>query len=87
MFFSRKCDILSWHSFSVPWGDFSGDIQVTGDDKKGNVYLRLKRGGEAINKHGQKVSLVDGMYMQGISHALEIGEWCRKKIKEYEVRN
>jgi hypothetical protein len=67
---------------SIDWEQFSGDIEVKGDDLKGNISLGLRTGKMVSSKNGPDRYVPDTFYISAISGALEIERICRKRIKE-----
>ncbi|OGD66966.1 hypothetical protein A2442_00155 [Candidatus Campbellbacteria bacterium RIFOXYC2_FULL_35_25] len=67
---------------SIDWEQFSGDIEINGNSKKGNIILQM-RTGKIVNEENESRKYVpDVIYISGIKGALAIGEICRKRIKE-----
>jgi len=67
---------------SVDWEQFSGDIQVTGDDQKGHITLGMRTGKMVSSKNGPDRYVPDELYISGIPDVFEIEQICRKRIKE-----
>jgi hypothetical protein len=67
---------------SIDWEQFSGDIEVSGDELKGNISLGLRTGKMVSSKNGPERYVPDTFYISGIKGALEIERICRKRIKE-----
>ena len=67
---------------SIDWEQFSGDILLTGNEKKGNISLQLRTGQMVNNKNSSNRYVPDVIYISEIPHALEVVEICRKRIKE-----
>ena len=67
---------------SIDWEQFSGDIEVTGDDQKGNIKLGLRSGKMVSSKNGPDRYVPDELYISGIPGVFEIEKICRKRIKE-----
>ena len=67
---------------SVDWEQFSGDIEVTGNDQKGNITLGMRTGRMVSSKNGPDRYVPDSLYISGIPFAFEIEQICRKRIKE-----
>jgi hypothetical protein len=67
---------------SVDWEQFSGDIEVTGNEQKGNITLGMRTGKMVSSKSGPDRYVPDELYISGIPNAFEIEEICRKRIKE-----
>lgn len=67
---------------SVDWEQFSGDIEVKGDEKKGNIKLGMRTGKMVSSKNGPDRYVPDELYISGIPYVFEIEQICRKRIKE-----
>jgi hypothetical protein len=67
---------------SVDWEQFSGDIEVTGNEQKGNIKLGLRSGKMVSSKNGPERYVPDEIYISGIQNVSEIEESCRRRIKE-----
>jgi hypothetical protein len=67
---------------SVDWEQFSGDIEVTGNEQKGNIKLGLRSGKMVSSKNGPDRYVPDELYISGIPNVSEIEESCRRRIKE-----
>ncbi len=67
---------------SIDWEQFSGDIEVTGSEKKGNITLGLRSGKTVSSKNGPDRYVPDTLYISGIPNAPEVEQLCRKRIKE-----
>jgi len=67
---------------SIDWEQFSGDIEVTGNAKKGNITLGLRSGKMVSSKNGPDRYVPDTLYISGIENAAEIEQKCRRRIKE-----
>lgn len=67
---------------SIDWEQFSGDIEVTGNDTKGNITLALRTGKMVSNKSGSDSYVPDQLYISGIPNVHEVERICRKRIKE-----
>ena len=67
---------------SIDWEQFSGDIEVTGNVKKGNITLGLRSGKMVSSKNGPDRFVPDTLYLSGIENAGEIEQKCRRRIKE-----
>jgi hypothetical protein len=67
---------------SIDWEQFSGDIEVTGNEQKGNISLGMRTGRMVSSKNGPDRYVPDSLYISGIPHAFEIEQICRKRIKE-----
>jgi hypothetical protein len=67
---------------SVDWEQFSGDIEVSGTNLKGNITLGMRTGRMVSRKNGPDQYVPDSFYISGIPDAFEIEKLCRKRIKE-----
>jgi hypothetical protein len=67
---------------SVDWEQFSGDIEVTGKNQKGNIKLGLRTGKTVSSKNGPDRYVPDELYISGIQNLFEIEQICRRRIKE-----
>lgn len=67
---------------SIDWEQFSGDIEISGDDQKGNLTLQLRSGRMVSQKSGADRYVPDTVYLSGISEVFRIERLCRMRIKE-----
>lgn len=67
---------------SVDWEQFSGDIEVTGNEQKGNIKLGLRTGKMVSSKNGPDRYVPDELYISGIPNVFEVEQICRRRIKE-----
>jgi hypothetical protein len=67
---------------SIDWEQFSGDIEVKGDIRKGNISLQMRTGRMVSRKNGPDRYVPDVIYLTRIPNAFEIERICRKRIKE-----
>jgi hypothetical protein len=67
---------------SIDWEQFSGDIEVNGDVRKGNISLQMRTGRMVSRKNGPDRYVPDVIYLSQIPDAFEIERICRKRIKE-----
>jgi hypothetical protein len=67
---------------SVDWEQFSGDIEVTGNERKGTIRLGMRTGKIVSSKNGPDRYVPDELYISGIPNVFEIEQSCRKRIKE-----
>jgi len=67
---------------SIDWEQFSGDITVKGNEKKGSITLGMRTGKMTSSKNGPDRYVPDTLYITGIPHVFEIEQVCRKRIKE-----
>jgi hypothetical protein len=66
---------------SFDWEQFSGNIELRGNNKNGNLYLEL-RTGQMVSQKGGSRYVPDVVYLCGIQGAFEVEQMCRKRIKE-----
>lgn len=67
---------------SIDWEQFSGDISVKGNDRKGNITLGMRTGKMVSSKNGPDRYVPDTLYITGIPNVFEIEQICRRRIKE-----
>ena len=66
---------------SSDWEQFTGNISVRGNNKKGNITLEMRTGRMVSGKGGSRF-VPDVIYILGIEGAFDIEQICRKRIKE-----
>lgn len=84
-FVGTQTRLINFHSGnfrSIDWEQFSGDIEVKGNDKKGTITLGLRTGKMVSNKNGPDKYVPDMLYISSIPNVFEIEKICRKRIKE-----
>ncbi len=67
---------------SIDWEQFSGDIEMKGDDLKGDLTLQMRSGRMVSSKSGSDRYVPDTIYMSGIAGLFEVEKICRTRIKE-----
>jgi hypothetical protein len=67
---------------SIDWEQFSGDIELRGNDVKGNISLQMRTGRMVSRKNGADRYVPDMIYMTGIPGVFEVERMCRRRIKE-----
>jgi hypothetical protein len=67
---------------SIDWEQFSGDIEVSGNEQKGNISLGLRTGKMVSQKNGPDRYVPDTIYLSGIPDVFKIEKCCRMRIKE-----
>ena len=67
---------------SIDWEQFSGDIEVSGDEQKGNITLGMRTGKMVSRKNGPDQYVPDTLYISGIRDVHKIEKICRMRIKE-----
>jgi hypothetical protein len=66
---------------SINWEQFSGDIEVSGDDRKGNIALGMRTGKMVSRKSGSQY-VPDVVNMVGIPDIINVERICRQRIRE-----
>jgi len=79
---TRLISMLNGKFRSVDWEQFSGDIEVKGNDQKGNITLGMRTGRMVSSKNGPDRYVPDSLYLSGIPFVFEVEQICRKRIKE-----
>ena len=67
---------------SIDWEEFSGDMEISGTNEKGNLSLLMRIGRMVSGKYGRQRYVPDVIYMAEIPNVYEIEKICRKRIKE-----
>lgn len=67
---------------SIDWEQFSGDIEVSGNEFSGNISLQMRTGKMVSSKNSGSRYVPDTIYISGIPNVFEIEQICRKRIKE-----
>jgi len=67
---------------SIDWEQFSGDIEVAGNEISGNISLQMRTGKMVSRKNRGSEYVPDAIYISGITNVFEIEQICRKRIKE-----
>jgi len=67
---------------SIDWEQFSGDIEVNGNEQKGNISLGLRTGKMVSQKNGPDRYVPDTIYISGIQEVYKVEKLCRMRIKE-----
>jgi hypothetical protein len=67
---------------SIDWEQFSGDIEVSGNELKGNISLGLRTGRMVSQKNGPDRYVPDTIYISGIQDVYKVEKLCRMRIKE-----
>lgn len=66
---------------SIDWEQFTGYMKVRGNGNKGCVSMSLRTGRMKRSK-GSQIFIPEVIFITSISGAAEIGELCRKRIRE-----
>ena len=67
---------------SIDWEQFSGEIELNGNDLKGNISLQMRTGRMVSSKNEPDRYVPDVIYISEISNVFEVEQICRKRIKE-----
>ena len=67
---------------SIDWEQFSGDIEVNGDEVNGNLSLQMRTGKMVSSKNNRRRYVPETIYISGIRDVYQIEQICRKRIKE-----
>ena len=67
---------------SIDWEQFSGDIEVRGNEQNGNITLQLRTGRMVSSKNSSDRYVPDTVYISGIPGVFEVERICRTRIKE-----
>jgi hypothetical protein len=67
---------------SIDWEQFSGDIEVKGNEQRGNISLGLRTGKMVSQKNGPDRYVPDTIYISGIQDVFKVEQICRMRIKE-----
>ena len=67
---------------SIDWEQFSGDIELSGNNQKGNISLQMRTGRMVSRKNGPDRYVPNVIYISEIPYVFEIEQICRRKIKE-----
>jgi hypothetical protein len=79
---NRLISYQSGNIRSIDWEQFSGDIEISGDDRKGNVTLQMRSGTMVSQKNGPDRYVPDTVYIAGIPDVFTVERICRERIKE-----
>lgn len=64
------------------WENFSGDIEIEGDNQKGNLFLGMRSGLLLRARRGAESYVPNVISMYAISGAFDVMDICNKRIKE-----
>jgi hypothetical protein len=67
---------------SIDWEQFSGDIEVNGNEINGNLSLQMRTGRMVSSKNNRSRYVPDTIYITGIPNVYQVEQICRKRIKE-----
>lgn len=67
---------------SIDWEQFSGDIEVKGNEEKGTITLGMRTGRMVSSKNSSDRYVPDTFYISGITGVSEVEKICRRRIKE-----
>ena len=66
---------------ATDWEQFTGDLQVSGNEQKGNLTL-VMRTGEMVRSKNRSHFVPDKIYIVGVPGIFQIERICRQRIKE-----
>lgn len=66
---------------SIDWEQFTGDIEVRGNDRKGTLTLEMRTGTMVSGKGGSRY-VPDIIYLYNIPDVFAVEQICRRRIKE-----
>ena len=67
---------------SIDWEQFSGDIEVNGDEIAGNISLQMRTGKMVSSKSNRNRFVPDSIFISGIPDVYNVEKICRNRIKE-----
>lgn len=67
---------------SIDWEQFSGDIELNGNEKNANISLQMRTGRMVSRKDDQDRYVPDVIYISEIPNVFEVEQICRRRIKE-----
>lgn len=67
---------------SIDWEQFSGNIDVSGTEQKGNISLQMRTGKIVAVRHRRDRYVPDMIYISDIPNVFAIAELCKRRIKE-----
>ncbi len=67
---------------SIDWEQFSGDIEVNGNEILGNLTLQMRTGKMVRNKNKGTRYVPNTIYLSGIPDVYQVEQICRKRIKD-----
>lgn len=79
---SRLLNYRKGHMRSYAWGEFNGNIEVHGTNKRGSITLEMKTGYMMSGSRGGKRYIANEVYISSVGGIYEIEQICRKRIKE-----
>lgn len=79
---TRLIEYRKGNIHSIDWEQFTGNINLNGDNQTGNLILQMRSGRMVSKKNSSDRFVPDVIFMIGIPHAFEVEQICRKRIKE-----
>jgi hypothetical protein len=79
---SRLLNYRKGHMSSFDWGQFNGNIEVHGTNKRGSISLEMKTGYMITGGKGGSRYVPNEVYISSVAGIYEIEQICRKRIKE-----
>lgn len=66
---------------SIDWEQFTGDIRISGNERKGTISM-LMRTGRLKRQRGGSIYIPDEIFITSIPGVSDIEKLCRRRIKE-----
>jgi hypothetical protein len=79
---NRLISYQSGNIRSIDWEQFTGDIEISGDDLKGSIILQMRSGRMVSQKSGSERYVPDTIFITGIPDVFTVERLCRERIKE-----
>ena len=78
----RLISFQNGNARSIDWEQFSGDIEINGNEVRGNISLQMRTGKMVSSKNNRSRYVPETIYVSGIQGVYEVEKICRKRIKE-----
>lgn len=78
----RLVKYLNGNIRSIDWEQFNGDIEVNGNEIKGNLTLQMRTGKMVSSKNRGSRYVPNTIYLSGIPDVYQVEKICRERIKE-----
>jgi hypothetical protein len=85
MFIGTPTRLISFRNSKIGitmWENFSGDIEIEGDNQNGNLFLGMRSGLLLRARRGAESYVPNVVTMYAISGAFDVMDICDKRIKE-----
>jgi hypothetical protein len=66
---------------SVDWEQFTGDIRISGNERKGTIWMKM-RTGRMKRQKGGSIYIPDEIFITSVPGISDIEKSCRMRIKE-----